>query len=295
MVRARIEPTKKLENGEAPEVRTGQEQEAEREQKQDDEQWQGLPKVKRQKLDVDAEEEAEEEKYIPKELNWLDDDKILSYDIMGSTSQTAQVHPELFTKSIAELAVQAGAKIILGSATTINYTEDGKSVESVSYTEKDTGEARVIPASDVTVSVGPWTRALLPKAPIEPLRAHSVVVKANVTPFAVFTEIELPEAWGTEGKEMDGVVGSERREEHHEQEREDNQAGEKAQAQTQTLPEADKRTKHPREVNPEMYARPDGTVYACGTSHCSPVHKTYILKLIQEKATHSSPSPPTPH
>jgi hypothetical protein len=69
---------------------------------------------------------------------------------------------------------------------------------------------------------------VFPEAPIDAIRAHSVVIKAEVSPWAVFTEIDLPKDFGRkEGADV-------------------------------------KKRRHGLNVNPEMYARPDGTVYACG-------------------------------
>jgi len=57
------------------------------------------------------------------------------------------------------------------------------------------------------------------------MRAHSVVIKADVSPYAVFSEISLPSEFGRS---------------------------------------AGRNRNHGGIVSPEMYARPDGTVYACG-------------------------------
>jgi hypothetical protein len=70
-----------------------------------------------------------------------------------------------------------------------------------------------------------------------------VVIKADVSPWAVFTEIDLPRDFGRKVE-----------------------AGEK-------------KRRHALNVNPEMYARPDGTVYACGT-FCPPASNFLLLKHI---------------
>lgn len=54
-----------------------------------------------------------------------------------------------------------------------------------------------------------------------------MVIKADVSPYAIFSEIELPKGFGRKEGE-------------------------------------DKKRRHGLSVSPEMYARPDGTVYACG-------------------------------
>ncbi|CAL3965632.1 unnamed protein product [Diplocarpon coronariae] len=172
--------------------------------------WQKLPKTNRRGA----------LQGLPKDLDWFDD-SIISYAEMGTPSTTAQVHPYLFTTSMADLAIGAGAEVTLGSVTAIDHA-DG--VKSVTYQDKATKSTHTLPATDVILAAGPWTRHVFPAAPIDAMRAHSVVVKADVSPWAVFSEIELPQDFGGGGQGR----------------------------------------KHGMVVAPEMYARPDGTVYACG-------------------------------
>ncbi|KAH6715623.1 FAD dependent oxidoreductase [Leptodontidium sp. MPI-SDFR-AT-0119] len=171
---------------------------------------------------------------IPNSLDWFDTDTIKSYSEMGTPSTTAQVHPYLFTTSMASLAVSSGAKVILGSVTAIDYSGPGsQSVKSVTYEDKETKEVCNIPATDVILAAGPWTSRVFPQAPIEAMRAHSVVIKADVSPYAVFSDISLPKGFtGSRGGGGSDGRGKTRR--------------------------------HGTSVAPEMYARPDGTVYACG-------------------------------
>lgn len=184
------------------------------------EEWQKLPKTDNKGLRGVA-------KGLPKDLDWFDADAVKGYSEMGTPDTTAQVHPYQFTTSMAELATEAGAKVILGSVTTIDY-KDG--VKGVIYEDKETKQSHEIPATDVILAAGPWTSHVFPEAPIEAMRAHSVVIKADVSPYAVFSEIDLPKDFGRTGG---GDV---------------------------------KKRRHGLQVSPEMYARPDGTVYACGKS-----------------------------
>jgi glycine/D-amino acid oxidase-like deaminating enzyme len=195
------------------------------------EQWQKLPKTDSKGLAF--------AKGIPKELNWFDADAVKGYSEMGTPTTTAQVHPYQFTISMADLATEAGVKVILGSVVAIDYKSG---VKSVTYEDKATGQKLELPASDVVLAAGPWTAHVFPEAPIEAMRAHSVVVKADVSPYAVFTEIDLPKDFGRTG-------------------------GEDV-----------KKRRHGLQVSPEMYARPDGTVYACGklSSHAIPYHSLTI-------------------
>lgn len=180
------------------------------------EEWQKLPKTTKKGKAAAS---------IPKDLDWFDTDCLKSYSEMGTPSTTAQVHPYQFTTSMADLATEAGAKVILGSATAIDYT--GDMAKSVTYEDKETKQIHILPATDVILSAGPWTSHIFPKTPIDAIRAHSVVIEADVTPYAVFSEIDLPKDFGRRGEDV-------------------------------------KKRRHGLNVSPEMYARPDGTVYACG-------------------------------
>lgn len=182
------------------------------------EEWQKLPKTDKKGKAIAG---------VPKDLDWFDADAIRGYSEMGTPKTTAQVHPYQFTTSMADLSKEAGANIILGSATAIEYNrEDG--VKGVTYEDKETKQIHTLPATDVILAAGPWTSHVFPEAPIDAIRAHSVVIKADVTPYAIFSEIELPANFGRTG----GGDAKKRR--------------------------------HGLTVSPEMYARPDGTVYACG-------------------------------
>ncbi|KAK0116393.1 hypothetical protein ONS95_013413 [Cadophora gregata] len=210
------------------------------------EEWQKLPKTNNKGVSKNG---------VPSSLDWFDPDCIKAYSEMGTPSTTAQVHPYQFTTSMASLAVSSGAKIILGSATSIDYAGPS-GVKSVTYEDKETKDIHTLPATDVVLAAGPWTSQVFPEAPIEAVRAHSVVVEADVSPYAVFSEISLPKTFGgdadAEGKKRHGSV-----------------------------------------VSPEMYARPDGTVYACGEAdtlaplppstalvQCSPSHITSLISYI---------------
>lgn len=48
---------------------------------------------------------------VPKELDWIDPESLRYYDEMGTPSTTAQVHPFQFTTAMADLAREAGADI----------------------------------------------------------------------------------------------------------------------------------------------------------------------------------------
>lgn len=155
---------------------------------------------------------------LPPELNWILPGSITSYTELGTPENTTQVHPYLFTTSIASLAQQRGVKIILGSVKNINYSQDGRRAESVNYKVKDTSEMHELPATDIVIATGPWTKFMYPAAPIKESRNHSIVVRtANPTSaYVLFPELQPK------------------------------------------LPQ--------KRIPPEIYSRPDGTIYSCGPS-----------------------------
>jgi glycine/D-amino acid oxidase-like deaminating enzyme len=156
---------------------------------------------------------------IPDDLDWFDPGTLKMYEDMAGPGKTAQVHPYLFTTSMAKLAEEKGASVVLGSVTNITSSPEG--VKGVTYTDKATGTSETLQATDVIVSAGPWSQRVFPPAPIEALRAHSVVIRPTrpVSAYTLFTNIAMPSS------------GEGRRE---------------------------------KVFSPEIYTRPDETVYACG-------------------------------
>ncbi|KAI0396551.1 FAD dependent oxidoreductase [Xylariaceae sp. FL0594] len=187
----------------------------------------------------------------PDDLDWVDASRSLNaYENIGTPENTAQVHPELFTRSMAQLAEDAGVRIVTGARVTrINTVEDADAaVESVTYEKKaggaaaqqeEEGEEVTQKATEVIVTAGPWTRKLLPQIPVTASRAHSVVIKPPrpVSAYALFTAIKLPAGFRAPADKLKTNTSTK--------------------ATTTTL-------KAPQVVEPEIYARPDGTAYACG-------------------------------
>lgn len=165
---------------------------------------------------------------IPNELNWFSPDSVKSYHEMGDPTNTAQVHPYMFTTAMARLAEEKGVKIILGSVSSIDKSDNA--VNSITYVDKATSQTQTIPATDVVISAGPWTKSVYPLAPIAALRAHSVTIRPSkpISAHAIFTEISLPRNFGR----TDTFVKSVRA--------------------------------HGKTVTPEIYARPNNEAYACG-------------------------------
>ncbi|KAI1260481.1 FAD dependent oxidoreductase [Xylariaceae sp. FL1019] len=202
--------------------------------------WQKLPKQD------EAATALLHQSVLPVDLDWFDSEFIDEYDEMGlpGYTATAQVHPYQFTTAMAELARLAGTEIRLNAKVTKIGVSRG-AVRTVDYIDRTTGEARtVFGVTDIVVAAGPWTGRILPQTKVEGLCAHSVVFEADVSPYAVFTNISLPSNW---------------------------------------IPPHRQRRVHKGNVDPEVYARPGGEVYACGEpDHGVPLPDTADLVVVDE-------------
>ncbi|KAM3555482.1 hypothetical protein ARSEF4850_005965 [Beauveria asiatica] len=187
--------------------------------------WQKLPKQ-----DATAQELLKEAP-LPKELDWVDDDVVLDWAEMarGGAADTAQVHPYHFTVSMAGLAEAAGVKTRTKAQVTKIKVANGQ-VDGVEYKDRETGAmVSLDDVSDLIVAAGPWTGKLLPRSKVDGLRAHSVVYEADLSAFAVFTDVELPRSFVPEHRAAKG-----------------------------------EKRMHKGHVDPEIYARPFKEAYACG-------------------------------
>ncbi|KAI2608274.1 FAD dependent oxidoreductase [Hypoxylon fragiforme] len=198
------------------------------EQDEQQTEWQKLPKQ-------DAKASALlHESVLPADLDWIDGSLVSEYAEMGlpGYTETAQVHPYQFTTSIASLARAGGTEIRLNAkVTAIGLNKTDTAVSSVAYLDRSTGETQTLEGvTDVVLAAGPWTGRLWPRTKIAGLRAHSVVFAAHVSPYAIFTDIALPPDWVPAHRALRG----------------------------------ERRRKHRGNVDPEIYARPGGEVYACG-------------------------------
>jgi len=170
---------------------------------------------------------------LPDELDWVAEECVRGYETMGNPKDTAQVHPYQFTTSMAKLAEDRGVEIVLGTVNSIE--EGGQGIHRVQYTDKDTGEQKILEATDVAITAGPWSKTVWPRAPISALRAHSVVIRPTrpVSNHCLFTQVALPKNY------KEGV------------------------------------TSRAMYVTPEIYARPNNELYACGEGdHLVPLPKT---------------------
>ncbi|KAM3397071.1 putative oxidoreductase TDA3 [Capsicum galapagoense] len=106
---------------------------------------------------------------------------------IGSTSSTAQVHPQLFTKTLLSKAVnEYGVEVVIGKAERVELAE-GKTRGVVLE------DGREIVADAVLLALGPWTKrfSLLGSIfTIYGIKAHSIVLKPKepdrITPHALF-------------------------------------------------------------------------------------------------------------
>ncbi|KJZ71447.1 hypothetical protein HIM_09171 [Hirsutella minnesotensis 3608] len=193
--------------------------------KDEGEEWKKLPKQD------GAAQDLLEPAVMPRDLDWVDADCVTGWAEMGrpGATETAQVHPLHFTASIAELAQAAGVQLRTHAKVT-NLVTSKNGVERVEYLDRTTDSPKdITDVTDIIVTAGPWTGRLLPRSKVEGLRAHSVVYEADVSPFAVFTDIQLPSSFVPEHRARKG-----------------------------------QKRMHKGSVDPEIYARPFGEVYACG-------------------------------
>ncbi|KAM0479851.1 hypothetical protein ACHAPX_004428 [Trichoderma viride] len=187
--------------------------------------WEKLPKQD------EAARELLQDEELPADLDWIDREVVRGWAEMGSpgATETAQVHPYHFTTSIAELAQKGGVTIKTNAKVTRLVTSK-VAVEGVEYLDRTTDEVnKITDVTDIIVAAGPWTGRVLPRAKVEGLRAHSVVYDVNVTPYAVFTDIELPADFIPDHRAKMG-----------------------------------QKRQHKGRVDPEIYARPFNEAYACG-------------------------------
>ncbi|GAM83770.1 hypothetical protein ANO11243_017600 [Dothideomycetidae sp. 11243] len=136
---------------------------------------------------------------VPDDLDWIEPECLQGYEEMSDPTNSAQVHPFLFTTAMAELAKEAGADIRVGAQVkSITYNDKGDQVTGVTYVDKESGRQTGLQATDVVISAGPWTSTVYPSAPISALRAHSVTIKPTrpVSAYTLFTSIKLPAGFG---------------------------------------------------------------------------------------------------
>ncbi|PNS21648.1 hypothetical protein CAC42_1502 [Sphaceloma murrayae] len=118
--------------------------------------------------------DADERTEPQSEADWVAVERLKWYKPPG---ETAQVHPYLFTTSLARLAQESGVKIIVGKAEKVNVCVQGRKVHSVRVQSTLKAEIDDVPATNVIVAAGPWTGKLLPGVPVGGEKSHSVIIQ----------------------------------------------------------------------------------------------------------------------
>lgn len=127
---------------------------------------------------------------------------------------------------------------------TVSDIKSTASGHSVSYTPKDSQDTQTITATDVVLTAGPWTKRLLGQAPISALRAHSVTIRPSRPTSAYAIFTSI-------SLPNDFREGLKSRSQH---------------------------------VTPEIYARPNDELYACGEGDRTvPLPKTAGDVAVDEK------------
>jgi glycine/D-amino acid oxidase-like deaminating enzyme len=129
--------------------------------------------------------------------DWLSDHCAI-HSQLGNTSNTAQVHPELLTKTLLDEALAGGAKLVTGRVEDIRH--DGTRVHGVCV------DGVTIDADAVVVAMGPWSTLAtkwLPLPPIMGEKGASIVLQpsAPVSAHALFGEF-LDAQGGRHGPEV---------------------------------------------------------------------------------------------
>ncbi|KAG6492335.1 hypothetical protein ZIOFF_047292 [Zingiber officinale] len=120
---------------------------------------------------------------------WVDGPQARQPRTIGTTETTAQVHPQLFTRTLMSVAASKhGVEVVIGEVERVEV-EDGR----VAGVKLKGGDGRVIPADTVVLALGPWSN----RSPIvsslfnvSGLKAHSIILRPKVpdaiTPHALF-------------------------------------------------------------------------------------------------------------
>ena len=122
---------------------------------------------------------------------------------IGSTETTAQVHPQMFTKTLLSKAVEKyGVEVVIGKVDSVGV--EGGRVDSVVLEG-----GRVIESDSVVLALGPWSgkfEMLSSLFRVYGLRAHSIVLEPKepdaITPHALFLSYYPTQG----GKPMDPEV-----------------------------------------------------------------------------------------
>lgn len=147
-----------------------------------------------QSIETDATRKSARAPPVP----WLPNN-VLSSRSLGDHRTTAQVHPGLMTKFLAEQTfAKPSATLLIGRATSLK--QDGGAVKSIVVKTAKGEEA--VQADCVVLAAGPWTgkvaidllgKSVGGKLGVEGHRAHSIVLKTkeNLSAHCLFTSMTL--------------------------------------------------------------------------------------------------------
>ena len=159
---------------------------------------------------------------------------MLKSSAIGSPATTAQVHPRLLTRAMWAAAEAAGAKLVRATVAGITVDSSGGH-PTVTGVELEGGAAPSLEADAVVIALGPWSgqaRAWLPSLPaVGGQKVHSAVLRPR---------------GGGGGGGAAAAIGA-------------------------TMVFAAYRDARGRASEPEVYPRPDGSVYVCGESSGAPL------------------------
>lgn len=140
---------------------------------------------------------------LPTDLNWIRQNFVKDWSLLGGKDTTAQVHPYKFTNFILKQAIETGSvDLIIGKVSEILFDETTGHAAGVLYTPstaqdeaKKNAASVTLTGNQVVLAVGPWTSKILPDCPISGLRAHSITILPQdgqmVSPYAIFTELKI--------------------------------------------------------------------------------------------------------
>ncbi|XP_074578506.1 D-amino-acid oxidase [Curcuma longa] len=120
---------------------------------------------------------------------WVDGPRARPPRTIGTTETTAQVHPQLFTRTLISVAASKhGVEVVIAEAERVEV-EDGRVVG----VKLKGGDGRVIPTDTVVLALGPWSNRspiLSSLFNVSALKAHSIVLRPKapdaITPHALF-------------------------------------------------------------------------------------------------------------
>ncbi|KAG2451202.1 hypothetical protein HYH02_003809 [Chlamydomonas schloesseri] len=167
---------------------------------------------------------------------WIDGN-VLGSSEMGDTESTAQVHPALLTRALLDSAVAAGARLVTGCVQGLQLEAAPAAAAAAAGQEgkRVTGvvvDGQVLPADVAVVAMGPWSDAA--RAWLEGVAEPGAVPR--ITGQKYHSVVLRPDQPVTNHMLFTGFKYT---------------TG--------------------RTVEPEVYPRPDGTVYVCGEPQALPV------------------------